>query len=141
MAVLDKALQMLDKHPLCDHCLGRQFAMLGYGMENSERGRSIKTVLTFNAQTLAFSKNKEGVRVLKILATNGFSETAKQILRKTKKRIQNQNLPKKCFLCEDKFENITDFVEKALKLLESYEYSSFLVGIELPLAVAEREDE
>ncbi|HVP27036.1 MAG TPA: tRNA pseudouridine(54/55) synthase Pus10, partial [Candidatus Bathyarchaeia archaeon] len=46
-----------------------------------------------------------------------------------------------CFLCEDKFENITDFVEKALKLLESYEYSSFLVGIELPLAVAEREDE
>jgi tRNA pseudouridine synthase 10 len=141
MAVLDKALQMLDKHPLCDHCLGRQFAMLGYGMENGERGKSIKTVLTFNAQTLAFSKNKEGVRVLKILATNGFSETAKQILRKTKKRIQNQNLPKKCFLCEDKFENITDFVEKALKLLESYEYSSFLVGIELPLAVAEREDE
>jgi len=115
--------------------------MLGYGMENDERGKSIKTVLTFNAQTLALSKNKEGVRVLKTLATNGFSGIAKEILRKTKKRIQNQNLPRKCFLCEDKFENIADYVEKALKLLEDYEYSSFLVGIELPLAVAEREDE
>jgi tRNA pseudouridine synthase 10 len=31
--------------------------------------------------------------------------------------------------------------EKALNLLEAYEYTSFLVGIELPLKVAEREDE
>jgi tRNA pseudouridine synthase 10 len=141
MNVLDKALLMLEKHPLCDHCLGRQFAMLGHGMENNERGKSIKIVLIFNAQTSVLSKDKEGVRVLKILAANGFSETAKEILKKTKKRIQNQNLPRKCFLCDDKFESIIDFVEKALVLLEGYEYSSFLVGIELPLAVAEREDE
>jgi len=78
MSILKKALKMLEKHPLCNHCLGRQFALLGHGMENHERGKAIKTILTLEAHTLALSKNKESIRTLKILATNGFFETAKK---------------------------------------------------------------
>lgn len=141
MDVLEKALQMLEKHPLCDHCLGRQFALLGHGMENDERGKSIKTVLTFNAQTLTLSGNNEGTKILKTLASNGFSDTAKETLKKAKKRIPAKDLPAKCFLCEDKFATVGDLADKALGLLKDYEYSSFLVGVELPIAVAEREDE
>lgn len=141
MDILKKALRMFEKYPLCDHCLGRQFALLGHGIENDERGKSIKLILTLKAHALAISEDREGVRILKILATNGFSKIAKETLQKMKKRIPSKNLPKTCFLCGDKFENLEDLAEKALSLLENSEYRNFLVGIKLPLAVEEREDE
>jgi tRNA pseudouridine synthase 10 len=141
MSILKKALKMLEKHPLCDHCLGRQFALLGHGMENHERGKAIKTILTLEAHTLALSKNKESIRTLKILATNGFFETAKAILHKMKKRIPRKHVPKTCFLCEDKFKIVDKLAEKALDKLKDYEYTSFLVGLQLPVVVEEREDE
>ena len=141
MNILEKALRMLEKYPLCDHCLGRQFALLGHGMENDERGKAIKHVLTMEAQALASLKNKEGIKTLKILATNGFSEMAKEILHKMKKRISSKNFPKTCFLCEGKFEIVDGFAKRALGKLKDYEFSKFLVGVELPVAVEEREDE
>jgi tRNA pseudouridine synthase 10 len=141
MNILEKALRMLEKHPLCDHCLGRQFALLGHGMENDERGKAIKHVLTMEAQALASLKNKEGIKTLKTLTTNGFSEMAKEILHKMKKRISSKNFPKTCFLCEGKFEIIDEFAKKALGKLKDYEFNKFLVGVELPVAVEEREDE
>ena len=141
MDILEKTSRMLEEYPLCDHCLGRQFALLGHGIENDERGRAIKLALTLKAHELALSKNREGVRILKILATNGFSKAAGEILQKMKKRIPRKNFPKTCFLCESKSESFDDLAKKALKELESYEYNSFLVGIELPITVEEREDE
>ena len=140
MSILDKALQMLEKHPLCDHCLGRQFAMLGHSLENDERGKSIKTVLALDAHVQVISKKGKGERILKVLAENGFDATAKVILQKIEKTEAESSLTK-CFLCESKFEGINGFIEKALAFLADYEYSSFLVGIELPIRVAEREDE
>jgi len=141
MDILEKALKMLEKYPLCDHCLGRQFALLGHGVENDERGKAMKMVLTLKAHALALSKNREGSRNLKILATNGFFQMAEDMLQKVKKCVPSKNFPEKCFLCGDKFEVLEDLAEKALEKLEEYEYSSFLVGIELPVTVEEREDE
>jgi len=141
MDILEKALRMLEEYLLCDHCLGRQFALLGHGVENNERGKAIKLALTLKAHELALSKSKEGVRILKVLATNGFSKSAEEILKKMKKRISRKNFPKTCFLCEYKFMNTGNLAEKALKELESYEFNSFLVGVELPVTVEEREDE
>jgi len=141
MGILEKALKMLEKHPLCDHCLGRQFALLGRNIENDERGEAIKLVLTLKAHELALSKNREGVRVLKILATNGFYKTAEEVLQKMKKRIPRKNFPETCFLCEDKFKILNELAKKALKKLEEYEYGSFLVGTELSVTVEEHEDE
>jgi tRNA pseudouridine synthase 10 len=46
-----------------------------------------------------------------------------------------------CFLCDDKFKSVDVLVQKALKAACYYEYSTFLVGIVLPLKVEEREDE
>ncbi len=140
MSTLEKSLRIIEKYPLCDHCLGRQFAMLGHGVENDERGKSIKLILALEAHKASLT-SKEGVKTLKTLATNGFSRTAQEILQKTKKRLPSRSFPKKCFLCEDKFKSIESLAKKALKLLESYECHNFLVGIELPLAAAEREDE
>jgi tRNA pseudouridine synthase 10 len=141
MGILQKAFAMLERQPLCDHCLGRQFALLGHGIGNDERGKAIKLSLTLKAHAMSHSKSKEGVRILKALATNGSSKPAQEVLQKMKKRIPKQGFPKTCFLCEDRFNNTEHLANKALPLLEEHEYNSFLVGIELPLPVEEREDE
>jgi tRNA pseudouridine synthase 10 len=141
MDILEKALEMLEKYPLCDHCLGRQFALLGHNIENDERGRALKLALTLKAHMAVLSKEKNGVKILKILATNGFSKTAVELLQKMKKHVVGKSIPKMCFLCEDKFKILDEVAEKALRELDGYEYGSFLVGIELPVAVEEREDE
>lgn len=43
MEIGRKAQQLLDnKEDLCDHCLGRQFAQLGHGLENHSRGKIVR---------------------------------------------------------------------------------------------------
>jgi len=141
MGIVEKALKMLEKHPLCDHCLGRQFAFLGHGMENDERGKAIKNVLLMEAQALLRTKSDEGLRILKILATNGFCKNAAEILHKMGKCPLTKKVAKACFLCENRFEVVDDLARRAVEKLAEYEYSNFLVGIELPVEVEEREDE
>ncbi len=142
MAVLEKAYELLSKYPLCDHCLGRQFALLGYNMENNVRGAALKISLTMQANALATAeKDVEGVKRLKVLAANGFSVTAQETLTHLKKRLPKQDAEVKCHLCEGKFGLVDSLTEKAQKALEGYEYTTFLVGIELPTTVEEREDE
>ena len=95
MDVLEKAFEILSKYPLCDHCLGRQFALLGYNMENNIRGSAIKITLTLQANDLAKEKTVDGVNRLKVLATNGFSREAQETLKHLKKRVpkaQTQNV-------------------------------------------------
>jgi len=138
--IISKAMEMLEKYPLCDHCLGRQFALLGHGTENAERGAAIKLVLTLGAHALIPTEKRKGIKLLKILASNGFSENAKETLCKIIKKPLKEPL-KMCYLCEGRFKKIQEFVEKALKKLNSYEYHNFVVGIELPIEIEEREDE
>lgn len=80
MDILDIASGMLEKYPLCDNCLGRQFALLGHGVENDDRGRAIKLVLTLRAHSSKLSGNNEDLKSLKSLALNGFFSPAKELL-------------------------------------------------------------
>jgi tRNA pseudouridine synthase 10 len=140
MDVLEKALQMLEKYPLCDNCLGRQFALLGYGLENNRRGQALKLSLTLQASASASAKETKGVKTLKLLATNGFFPEAQGTLKHLKKRLPKTEVLQ-CFLCEGRFEHVDDLVQKALDKTAEYEYASFLVGVELSNRVGEREDE
>jgi tRNA pseudouridine synthase 10 len=141
MSILQEAQRMLGKYPLCDSCLGRQFALLGHGVENEERGKAIKLALTLEAHASALSESKQGVKALKVLATNGFSKVASEILNRLGEHVKAEDYPETCFLCEGKLDARSDLANKALALFGEFEYSNFLVGIELPLAVGEREDE
>ncbi len=140
MDILEKALQMLETYPLCDNCLGRQFALLGYGAENNRRGDALKLSLTMQASALAIEKAPQGIKTLKKLASNGFSQLAEGTLRHLKKRIPKTEA-KSCFLCNDRFQNVDGLVQKILQKIQPYEYSTFLMGVEVPVAVVEREDE
>ncbi|MBT0160256.1 tRNA pseudouridine(54/55) synthase Pus10 [Candidatus Bathyarchaeota archaeon A05DMB-2] len=141
MDVMEKALLMLEKYPLCDHCLGRQFALLGYNIENDTRGKALKLSLTLQANAFYSSKQDEGTRRLKVLATNGFSPEAQTTLKHLKKRVSKKSHPQACFLCEGKFQLVEELVQKALVALAPFEYFTFLVGVEVPVTVEEREDE
>jgi tRNA pseudouridine synthase 10 len=141
MDVLEKAYELLSKYPLCHHCLGRQFALLGYSMENNVRGQALKISLTMQANDINAEKNVEGVKRLKVLATNGFSREAQETLKHLKKRIAKDNEEIRCALCEGTFGFIDSLTQKALETVEGYEFTTFLVGIELPTKVEEREDE
>jgi tRNA pseudouridine synthase 10 len=141
MDILKRAFEILSKYPLCDHCLGRQFALLGYSMENNIRGQSLKVSLTLQANDLVAEKNAEGIKNLKVLASNGFSREAQETLKHLKKRIPKKNETIKCTLCDGKFEIVDNLTQKAIESIEDYEFTTFLVGIELPLKVEEREDE
>ena len=140
MDVSQKAFELISKYPLCDHCLGRQFALLGYSMENNVRGSAIKISITMQANDLAKEKNAAGVNQLKVLATNGFSREAQETLKHLKKRVP-KTPDTKCYLCEGKFELVDSLTEKSLAVVQGYEYTTFLVGIEVPVQVEEREDE
>ncbi len=140
--ILEISLRMLEKYPLCDNCLGRQFALLGFGLDNCERGRAIKTLLAMSAHEMALSKERKvkmrGIAILKLLATHGSFKVAADLLRRMRRRVGEGE---KCFLCEGQFDNIQVLIDKILESLKEYEYDNFLVGIKLPLRIEEHEDE
>ncbi|KPV64565.1 MAG: tRNA pseudouridine synthase Pus10 [Candidatus Bathyarchaeota archaeon BA2] len=138
MEILEKAQKMLEKHPLCNHCLGRQFALLGYGLDNHKRGEAIKLLLTMRSHRLALLGKKAGVSLLKIIATNGSFDMAAEILKKMRKKVGKKQ---ECYLCQGRFKHLDELVDKSLEKLKAYEYTTFLVGVELPTEVEEREDE
>jgi len=138
MEILEKTQKMLEKHALCNHCLGRQFALLGYGLDDQKRGEAIKLLLTMRGHQLALLGKKDGFSLLKILAINGFFDMAVEILRKMGKKVGEG---RECYLCEGRFKHLDELAAKSLEKLKAYEYSTFLVGVELPTQVEEREDE
>jgi tRNA pseudouridine synthase 10 len=140
MSVQETAFRMLKTYALCDNCLGRQFAQLGRGVENSERGKALKLSLTMQASTSTLAGDAEGSRRLRVMASNGFLREAEETLRQYGKRVPRAKA-EKCFLCDGKFQLVDALVQKALKALAYYEYTTFLVGVELPVKVEEREDE
>jgi len=139
MDVLKKAFDLLSRYPLCDHCLGRQFAALGYSMENNVRGLSLKVVLIMQANNLLKEKPDEGIVKLQVLAVNGFSKIAQETLKHLKQGSVSQD--EKCFLCDGLFNKVEELTQKALSALNNYDFSTYLVGIELPVTIEEREDE
>ncbi len=138
MGMLEKAQRMLERYPLCNHCLGRQFALLGHGLDDKKRGEAVKTLLTMKANELALQGKKAGFSLLKTLGTNGSFAMATKVLKKLRKKSGKK---RRCYLCEGKFAEIPRLVSGSIENLADYEYTTFLVGINLPTRVEEREDE
>ena len=138
MEILEKTQRMLEKYALCDFCLGRQFALLGYGLDDQKRGETLKLLLTMQGHREALLRKKNGISLLKTLAANGSFTMASEILKKMKKRVGEK---KNCYLCEGRFDLLEDLVKTSVRKLKRYEYNTFLVGMELPTEVEEREDE
>jgi tRNA pseudouridine synthase 10 len=113
MTILETARKILKEGPICDHCLGRQFANLSTGLGNDERGKAVRIVLSMQAGT---DKDTELSEELKKSGEN------------------------KCWVCNNLFTHLDTWVNKALIALSDYEFDNFLVGTKVTGLLAENEE-
>jgi len=122
MDILQKAKAVLEQ-PVCDHCLGRQFAQLLTGTTNKERGRMLRAAAAMDAD----SGEKHGMDM------SNFSCIS---LRNSKAAKE-----KKCSVCGGFFENIDKWADKVVKSAKGTEFSTFLIGTKLSAGLVEKEEE
>lgn len=133
--VLAKSLQILNKYSLCDSCLGRLFARLGHGIENSTRGSIIKDVLYMAAHYGATAKGeKDFVEVLRVLAKTGHKPSAK-FVEKLGERIEQEA----CYLCGGLMRDVERFHVNVIEALRRYDFNNFEIGCRIPKEVTRRE--
>lgn len=139
--ILGRSMEILRKYPLCNHCLGRLFARLSRGIDNFERGYSIKLVLTMSYHLMLKGEESEYVNMaidnLKVLAVNGFFKPARDILTQLGYDLSSSN---ECYVCGDIFSKLDDYIKEILQIINEYEFKTFLVGTKIPAIFLERED-
>lgn len=70
----------LQKHELCDNCLGRMFGMVGHGFTNAERGEILRKFA--NELAGSESKESENCELCNNFFKNKIDETAEKIIEK-----------------------------------------------------------
>ncbi len=119
MTILDTALKILHEGSICDHCLGRQFAKLSTGLSNDQRGKALRLVLAMEA-----GAQKD--------------DTLNDLLAKS---IETPHLNAGiCWVCNNLFEHLDSWAQKAITALSDYEYGNFLVGTKVTGLLAENEE-
>jgi tRNA pseudouridine synthase 10 len=140
--ILEIARRILETTPLCDQCLGRQFAWLSTNTTNCSRGGSIKLVLSMLADKKMKSGSQEGKHLILSLATNGMYQPAQKLAEKYKLNYQSVE---NCALCQVEggsvFDKIQSISMKAKEILKNYEFESFLVGCVPSSELSDLEDE
>ncbi|MFB6193312.1 MAG: tRNA pseudouridine(54/55) synthase Pus10 [Candidatus Nanohaloarchaea archaeon] len=106
--VSDKAEAILENEDLCDHCLGRQFAQLGHGLENWERGAIIRE------------------KDLKELDEDSF------VRENIPEDAEYGKGSRECELCGNIFGELDRYTDMVIDSFERYELDTFLVGIRPP---------
>ena len=117
MDILEKARKIL-LEPVCDSCLGRQFAQLLSGYTNEERGKIIRTLA-------AMSIDKEKFDTKDFDMSNFITYKFHNLEIKVS--------PKKntCAICSGLFSNLEKWRAKVVSKSRKYELSSFLIGTKL----------
>lgn len=141
--VLDTAVSMLEQHTICDRCLGRQFAWLGSGTTNIERGQAVKLTLSMIADNKLKSEDPEDAkRIISLLAGHGMFPPAQRVAEKNSIEYSEST---QCHLCsydgKSVFDRIDEVAMEAMELVKDIEFDNFLVGtISIPL-LDDRQDD
>jgi tRNA pseudouridine synthase 10 len=107
----EKADQLLENENLCDHCLGRQFAQLGHGLENFERAQII-------------------INTDKLEEDNFDRENVPD----------DAEIGGECEICSGVFDELDRWADLVEDSFERYELETFLIGIR-PLEESVRAEE
>lgn len=131
--ILALARRILKLGPICDHCLGRQFAMLSTGLTDAERGLAIKTILAMAADAAGGAKSREAKEVLADLAPSS---------RQARLRLGRSGDDERCWVCLGLMEpaRLEKLANEATDELTRLEYDSFLVGTLMSGLLAENEE-
>ncbi len=134
--VLNVAMELLRKYPLCDRCLGRFFAQLGRGLDNAERGRAIKVCLAMELHRKLLEKSVSPRDLVEIAKR---CEPLKEVL-----KVFGVQVPEvePCYVCGSKIEEMIEKgVDMVLEELRRLGIKRFLVGVVPPRDIDERERE
>lgn len=131
MTIFETARKIPAEGPICDHCMGRQFAKLSTGLSNAERGRAVKLMLAMEADRLF--KEEGDDEPLSELA--GSSENARLTLSRS-----DRSADKKCWVCQDIFKDLDKWADTAVEKLAGIEYETLLVGTKLSGLLSENEE-
>jgi tRNA pseudouridine synthase 10 len=123
--ILETAKRIVRLGPICDSCLGRQFAMLSTGLTNVERGHALKTVLS-----MAESEDKDFLQELAPSSRNA----------RLKLGIKGEDVACTVCLGEMNHESLERWAERAVQALEGLEYGTILVGTRMSGLLAENEE-
>ena len=127
-SILTTAKRIISLGPICDSCLGRQFAMLATGFTNAERGRSLKSVLAMQAcadDDRAF-----------------LEELAPSFLPARLKLGRKGEDDSPCSVCLGEMApaNLDLWAKRAAKALDGWDYGTLLVGTRMSGLLAENEE-
>ncbi|ACB40441.1 THUMP domain protein [Pyrobaculum neutrophilum V24Sta] len=134
MDVLERSMEILRAYPLCDSCLGRLFAQLGYALENAERGSAIKTLLHMKLVT----EYRQGADV------SGDLKSLARVHRPTRRFLASVGVAvedSQCYICGGLTSSVERYAKDAVVQLSGVDFETFAVGTTLPREVLERESE
>jgi tRNA pseudouridine synthase 10 len=123
MDILKKAQKILSQ-PICDHCLGRQFAQLLHGYGNVERGKIIRA-----AVAMSIDKDEEPLLDMSNFTGFKFHNLEAKVPKK-----------KKCSLCNNFFESLDSWVDRIARAKKA-QFKTFLVGTRLSSDLVRKEED
>ncbi|MEM0217359.1 MAG: tRNA pseudouridine(54/55) synthase Pus10 [Candidatus Nezhaarchaeales archaeon] len=137
-SIIEKSLKLMEEAVLCNKCLGRFFANLGFALDNETRGSSLKTIICMiSSELINKGRQQEAIEMLRILAKTGF-RPARELLARNGLEVP-EVLP--CGLCEGLlYEPLHQLTNKAINYLSAYDFNTYLVGCRVPGTIIERED-
>ena len=118
MNLIDHAIKVMSEGPICDSCLGRQFAKLSTGMTNKERGSAIRTVLSMSVSAESIDGDGED-----------------DILKNTTFTDQDR-----CWVCNGLMDQIKIWAGRGELKLKGYDYETILVGTRVTGLISENEE-
>ncbi|QLC50325.1 tRNA pseudouridine(54/55) synthase Pus10 [Methanolobus zinderi] len=129
MTILETAKKIINEGPICDNCMGRQFAKLSTGLTNVERGQAVKLSLAMEGDLLLKESGDDSI--LKELApSSAFA----------RKSLGIKTDDEKCWVCLGLYDNLDTWADRAIEAVGDIEYSTFLVGTKISGLLAENEE-
>ncbi len=132
--ILEKSLEILREYPLCDSCLGRLYAQMGYSMENWERGVGIKTLLHMRLVT----QFRQGVDVKNdLISLARVHKPTRRFLASIGVEVEEAV----CYICGGLLADVEKYAQNVVEQVNGIDFDTFAVGTTLPADVVKREGE
>lgn len=125
--VFEKLEKLLQGDYICDNCLGRQFAQLLEGYSNDQRGKILRTFFSMHLDA------KEDIEKYEQNVLRNFHS-------ENLKKLKLPEKQKKCFVCDNFFENIDKIIKKIKNKTKNTEFNTFLVGTKLDHSLLSKEE-
>ena len=129
MSIFDTAKMIIHEGPICDNCMGRQFAKLSTGLTNAQRGNSLKMALSMEGHRIHKEEGDDSL-LRELVSSSGY----------VRKLLGMDGEDERCWVCLGLFSDLKKWADIAVVALEGLEYSSFLVGTKVSGLLSENEE-